>query len=258
MKLSDKTALVTGGTSGIGKAIARRFVQEGARVAVVGSRDLRKAESTAKEISRESDRVRPFVADVARPDQVERLVVDVTREFGEVDILINSAGVWFPTPVGDTSPSDFERMVDINLKGTFLMMSAVVPAMKRRRSGRIVNLSSVVALIPAAGYCLYAGVKAAIIAVTKSAAVELAPHGIRVNAIAPGNTETPMNEAIRRSPEAEDRRAWIKRITPSNRTFTPPEEIAAGALFLVSDEVQAMYGSVLVIDEGRTAGLPSR
>lgn len=262
MRLQDKVALVTGGTSGIGRAIAERFLSEGARVAIIGASSREKVARVADEIgagvANGCERVRPFLADVSAPAEVEALIASVNDLWGAPDIVVNSAGVWSPTPVGGSDLEAVRRMIDVNLAGTFYVMNAVAPAMKARRAGEIVNLSSVVAVVPAANYSVYVAVKAGVIGLTRAAAAELAPFGVHVNAIVPGNVETPMNEPVRTAPELADRRAWIARITPSERQFTPPDEIAAAALFLVSGEVRAMYGAILSIDEGRSAGVPAR
>jgi 3-oxoacyl-[acyl-carrier protein] reductase len=147
-------------------------------------------------------------------------------------------------------------MVGVNLKGPFFMVDAVAPRMKARRTGSIVNLASVAGLIAAPGYSLYSSVKAAIVMFTKVLALELAPFDVSVNAIAPGNVATPMNEQIRTGEEFDVRRQLIERLTPSNRPFSLPEEIAEAALFLVDGRIQGMHGTMLVIDEGRSAGTP--
>lgn len=257
MVLSGQVALVSGATSGIGKAVATRLIREGARVAVVASRDLVKANRTVMEISVAPGQAQAFVADVAEIEQVDKLVNDVTHALGPIDILVNSAGVWFQTPLGATKPAGIRRMVDVNLIGTISLMNAVIPGMRERQRGHIVNIASIAAFVPSAYFSVYAAVKAGIVGLTRAAGVELAPFGIHVNAVSPGNTETPMNEHVRTSPEAASRRQWIRTITPSHRLFTPAEEIAAAVLFLVSGQVSGMYGTVLAIDEGRSAGLPS-
>jgi 3-oxoacyl-[acyl-carrier protein] reductase len=255
MSIRGKVALVTGGSSGIGFSIARRLASEGAAVAVVGS-GFDKAQAAASKIVRAGYHAAPFALDVSRPEEIERVVEDVVLQFGEIDILINSAGVWYETPIGSLTVKDFDRMVGVNLKGPFFMTNAVAPRMKARRSGNIVNIASIAGITPSSGYSLYSSVKAAIVMFTKALALELAPFDVRVNAIAPGNTATPINEHVRTDAEFAARREWIERTTPSNRPFTPPEEIAEAALFLVDGHVNGMHGTTLVIDEGRAAGIP--
>lgn len=254
--LSGQIALVSGGTSGIGKAIAARFLEEGARVAIVGRHDLAKANRVIDEISHSSGAALAFVANVSDPVQVDRLVDGVMQAFGRIDILVNSAGVWAQTPLGSTHVDSMRQILDVNLMGTMSLINAVVPAMKERRRGQIVNIASIAALVPTAGFSAYAAAKSGVIGLTRAAAVELAPFGIHVNAVSPGNTATPMNEHVRSAPDEMPRREWIRKITPSNRLFTPAEEIAAAVLFLVSGQVSGMYGTILAVDEGRSAGTP--
>jgi len=254
--LSGQIALISGGTSGIGKAIAARFLDEGARVAIVGRHDLDKANRVINEISRTSGDALAFVADVSDRAQVDKLVHNVMQAFGPIDILVNSAGVWARTPLGSTDVDSMRQILDVNLMGTMSLINAVVPGMKERRRGQIVNIASIAALVPTAGFSAYAAAKSGIIGLTRAAAVELAPFGIHVNAVSPGNTATPMNEHVRNAPDEAFRREWIQKITPSNRLFTPAEEIAAAVLFLVSGQVSGMYGAILAVDEGRSAGTP--
>lgn len=249
--------MITGGSSGIGLAIGHRFAAEGATVALVGSSDLTKASAAADEVNSVGGRAVPFVADLRVAEDIERLLADVTSTLGHVDVLVNAAGVWFPTPLANLTDAQINEMVAINLTAPMRLVAALAPSMMERRSGRIVNIASVAATMPSAGYSLYATTKAGVIAFTKSASIELAACDVAMNCISPGNTATPMNEAVRLDPSLESRREWIAQITPSNRLFTPAEEIAEAALFLVDGRVNGMYGTVIEIAEGRTAGLPS-
>jgi NAD(P)-dependent dehydrogenase (short-subunit alcohol dehydrogenase family) len=249
--MKDKVALVTGSSSGIGREVAGALAAQGARVAVVASSERAKAEAVVNEIEVAGGIARPFVADISSANGVE-------AELGPIDLLVNSAGVYFPTPAGDVTEDAFDRMVAINLKGSFFTLNAVAPGMKARSAGRIVNIASVAGIAPNPEYSLYAATKAGIIALTRAIALELAPYGINVNAIAPGNTETPINADIRTAPEFAAQRARIDAITPSRRLFTPPAEIAAAIVFLLSDAARGMYGSVMVVDEGKSVGAPLR
>jgi 3-oxoacyl-[acyl-carrier protein] reductase len=256
--MKNKVALVTGSSSGIGREVAKALAAQGARVAVVASSDRAKAQSVVDDITAQGGSAHAFVADIASANGATTLVREVEAELGPVELLVNSAGVYFTTPAGDATEEAFDRMVSINLKGTFFTLNAVAPGMKARGAGRIVNIASVAGIAPNPEYSLYAATKAGIIALTRAIALELAPFGINVNAIAPGNTETPINENIRTAPEFAGQRARIDAITPSRRLFTPPAEIAAAIVFLLSDAARGMYGSIMVVDEGKSVGAPLR
>lgn len=253
MKLANKVALVTGGSQGIGEAIARRFAREGASVAVVASGSLAKAKAVADSIG--GGKARPYVCDVRDSAAVAALVAQVVKDFGRIDILVNSAGVFFPTPVGGADESGFGKIVDINLKGTWNTINAAAPAMRDRKSGKIVNIASVAGVMGIGTYAAYTASKAGIIMMTRSLACELAPHGINVNCIAPGNTATPMNEDIRTKPELKPFLDFMASRTPSGRTYSDPDDIANIAAFLASDESRPMHGSCLLADEGFSAGV---
>jgi NAD(P)-dependent dehydrogenase (short-subunit alcohol dehydrogenase family) len=252
-RFTRKIALVTGGSSGIGQAIARRLAAEGARVAVTASSDPVRAQLAAKQIAVDGSETLGLVANVTSAASIAACVESVMNTWGRIDILVTSAGVYYSTPLGETPEEPLQRMLDTNLKGVFLAMNAVTPIMKSQGGGKIVNVASVAAFIGSKNYSLYCAVKAGVVALTKSAALELAPFAINVNAVAPGNTTTPLNEHVRTAPEMAERRAAINANTPSQRKWTPPEEIASIAVFLASEESRAMYGATVLADEGRAA-----
>jgi 3-oxoacyl-[acyl-carrier protein] reductase len=254
MQFSDKIVLVTGGSQGIGAAICRRFASAGATVAVVASNEVGKAQTIVNAIEQDGGSARAFACDVADVGQIKRLVADVLAAFGRIDILVNSAGIFYPTRIGETDEAMFDRMCDVNLKGTFFMCNTVAPHMIERGSGKIINIGSTSGVTGRSQYLVYSATKAAVIHLTRSLGVALAPHGINVNAISPGNTRTPMNENVRTAPEYAEIRATIAERTPSRRQFADPNEIAGAALFLASDDATAMYGSMVLMDEGITAG----
>lgn len=254
MRFVNKVVLVTGGSQGIGEAICRRFASEGARVAVVASSSREKAQRVVDAISNSGGQAQAFCCDVSYVKQITKLASDVLEEFGQIDVLVNAAGVFYPTRIGDTDEAMFDRMCDINLKGSFFVCNAVAPHMIERGSGKIINIGSTAGLIGRRDYIVYGATKAAVMHMTRSLAVALAPSGINVNAIAPGATETPMNADIRTAPEHAATRATIAERTPSKRLFADPQEIAGAALFLASDDARSMFGSVVLMDQGLTAG----
>jgi 3-oxoacyl-[acyl-carrier protein] reductase len=255
MRFHDQVVLVTGGSQGIGEAICRRFAGEGAIAAVVASSDRAKAQRVADAIVADVGRASAHVCDVANVAQIGALVAEVLEVHGRIDVLVNSAGVFYPTRIGETDEAMYDRMCDINLKGCFFMCDAVAQHMiARGEGGRIISLASAAGVAGRAHYIVYSATKAGVIHMTRSLGVALAPHGINVNAIAPGNTATPMNENVRTDPEYEEIRQSIARNTPSRRLFAEANEIAGAALFLASPDANAMYGATILMDEGGTAG----
>jgi 3-oxoacyl-[acyl-carrier protein] reductase len=253
MELRNKVALVVGGSSGLGEAIARKFASEGATCAIVASSNVRKANKIAREIKRKS---KGYVCDVTKPAQVNKLVARVLKDHKKIDILVNSAGIFVPTPAGDTRTGDINRMIDVNLKGTLHMINAVVPHMKARQRGNIINIASVAGVRALPLYGVYCASKAAVVMLTRVMATELSRDGIHVNSMSPGNTETPMNEYVRNDPEFKPILDFMQKLTPSGRTYSKAEEQAAMALFLASPKTgNAIYGANFVVDEGFAAGL---
>ncbi len=252
MKLDGKVALITGGTSGIGESCAELFVSEGARVAVVGRADEAKAKAAADKIG---DAAKSYTADLAKVASIKELVAAVNADFGRIDILVNSAGLFYPTPVGGTSEADYDRMMDLNVKGMFFIIQEVAPIMKAQGGGAIVNFSSVCGVMAFGTYAGYCAAKAGVNFMTRAMAQELAPAGIRVNAILPGNTATPMNEDIRTEPELKPMLDAMAARTPSGRTYSEPIDMARAALFLASEDGRAMHGGLMVLDEGFSLGM---
>lgn len=255
MRFQNKVALVTGGSQGIGERISERLAQEGAVVAVVASSDESKAQGVADRIKSSGNRAVGHVADVRSADQIRTVIDRVLASEGRIDFLVNSAGVFFPTPAGETDMTDIDRMVDINLKGPFNTINATVPHMKSAGGGKIVNIASVAAMFGLSGYALYSATKAGVVMMTRALAVELAPRGININAIAPGNTATPMNENIRTDPAFKPMLEAMTARTPSGQVYSSPDEIASLALYLLSDEARPIHGATVLIDEGFSAGM---
>jgi len=255
MKFADKVALVMGGSSGIGRAAAIRFAAEGASVAVVASAERAKAQAVVDDIAAAGGTAGAYACDICNVGAVRKIAAEVEADLGAVDILVNSAGLYYPTPLGETAEEDYDRMADINLKGTFYAIDSVAAGMKDRRYGKIINVSSVAAVWGIGTYSLYCATKAAVAMLTKTLARELAPFDVNVNAIAPGNTATPLNEHLRVEPEHREYIEAMEALTPSNRAFSPPEEMAALCLFLASDDARSLHGSLVLADEGISSGV---
>ena len=253
MAISGKTALITGGSQGIGEAIARRLAAEGVVVGVVASADLAKAQAVAASLP--GGRGLAFAADVRDPAAVAALAQQANKALGSIDILVNSAGVFYPTPAGGTDEASYDRMVDINIKGTWNAVNAIAPLMRAQHRGWIINLGSVVASMGFGGYAVYCATKAAIVMMTRALAIELAPHGISVNCLSPGNTATPMNLDIRTRPELKPFLDAMTQRTPSGVTHSSAEDMANIVAFMVSDGARAMHGANILADEGFSAGM---
>lgn len=254
-RFADKIALVTGGSSGIGACIAAALAAEGAIVFVAASGSIDKAKTVTDRIDARGGLAKPLAMNVTDPAAVKRQVDAIVADKGHIDILVNAAGIFLPTPPGETDPDVSDRMIDTNIKGTWNSVQAVVPHMKAARSGKILNFSSVAGLTAFRGFAIYSASKAATAMMTKVLAAELAPFDINVNAIAPGNTATPMNEGMRGDPDQAAILEAMKAMTPSNHIFSDPEEIAESALFLLSNAARPIHGTTLLVDEGISAAI---
>jgi len=251
-RLAGKVAIVTGAGSGIGRAAATRFAAEGARVAVV---DLAgdAAKETVALIDAAGGTAIALDADVADAAQVQEAVERTVAEFGRLDVLYNNAGVDSRGSVADAEEADWDRCFNVNAKGTFLCSRAAVRHLQAGAS--IVNQGSVAAMVGVANFAAYCAAKGAVVALTRSMAVDLAPRGIRVNVICPGTVYTPMMEPMLRARGDGDLPAGLAKTLvkyPIGR-LGRPEEIANVALFLASDEAAFLTGSVITPDGGMTA-----
>jgi 3-oxoacyl-[acyl-carrier protein] reductase len=237
--LTGRTALVTGSTRGIGRAIAESLSAAGASVAIVG-RDRAKAEEAAAAVAN----ARGFACDVGNPASVTALVDEVEKSFGAVDILVNNAGITRDNLLMRLKDDDWDAVLDANLRGAFVAMRAATRGMMKRRWGRVVNIASVVGLIGNKGQANYAASKAGLIGLTKSVAKELASRNILANVVAPGFIDTDMTAAM--TPEA---RETLSRQIPLERLGTPAD-IAGLVTFLASEHAAYITGQVFVVDGG--------
>jgi 3-oxoacyl-[acyl-carrier protein] reductase len=242
-QLTNQIAVVTGGGRGIGRAIALKFAQEGADVAVI-SRTQENSEKVAAEIRALGRQSWAHAVDVAEAAAVDAAAEKILAECGKADILVNNAGVTRDGLLMRMAEADWDTVLNTNLKGAFLVTKAFSRAMIKARSGRIINISSVIGLIGNAGQCNYAASKAGLIGFTQSCARELASRGITVNAIAPGFIETDMTAALN-----EIMRAEILKKIPLGR-LGQGEDIAAAALYLASASGRYVTGQVLTVDGG--------
>jgi NAD(P)-dependent dehydrogenase (short-subunit alcohol dehydrogenase family) len=252
MKLADKVAIVTGGASGIGKAIVKRFFDEGARV-VVADRDAAAAEGSAKSLGAGSFSV---ALDVTKQESIDRLVAVVAEQAGGIDVLVNCAAVYALTPITEVSREQWSTLFSINVDGTFFTMQAVAKQMiKQERGGKIINLASQAGRRGERFGAAYCATKAAVISLTQSAGLALIQHRINVNAIAPGIIDTPMWDVVDREfarvenlPIGEKKRQVSQKI-PFGR-MGRPEEVAACAVFLASEDSDYVVAQTYGVDGG--------
>jgi 3-oxoacyl-[acyl-carrier protein] reductase len=242
MKLKDKVVVVTGGSRGLGRAIAQRFLEEGAIVIITATKE-HKLLKTVEELS-ELGRIEGILMNVERFSDVQKTLGSIIEKYGQVDILINNAGINADSQLVNMTEAQFDSVIDINLKGVFSCTKAVVNNMIERGYGRIINISSVTAHNGNFGQTNYTASKAGVIAMTQTWAKELGKKGITVNAIAPGYVLTEMVEAIpEKAIQAIEAKTPVKRLGK-------PEEIAAACVYLSSDEAAFVTGAVLKIDGG--------
>ena len=245
MRLSGKVGIITGGGSGIGKAIAQAFVREGAKVVIAG-RDSKRLDRAATEIGADCLAVSADVSNVAN---VENLVSATINRFKKINILVNNAAVLLPGTAESISEESFDQTFAINVKGLWLLSRAVLPYMRAAGGGSIVNIGSVLSMVGARNRVAYSASKGAVMAMTKAMALDHAAENIRVNCIAPGIVET---EMVARFSTDENARKQRVAMHPMGR-FGQPQEVASAAVFLASDESGWTTGSVVTIDGGYSA-----
>jgi NAD(P)-dependent dehydrogenase (short-subunit alcohol dehydrogenase family) len=253
MRLANKIALITGGTSGIGRTTAVLFAKEGARVAITGRNEMRGL-AVVEEIEAAGGTAIFIRSDVRSAAACREAVEQTLQTFGRLDILFNNAGVFYPNTVPNSTEEEWDLTLDICLKGTYLMSKFALQAMLAQKSGVIINNSSGWGLVGGNAAAAYCAAKGGVVLLTKAMAIDHGPQGIRVNCVCPGDVDTPMlpEDARRRGMKWEDYLA-----TASDRPMGrigKPEEIAAAVLFLASDEAHFITGAVLAVDGGGTAG----
>ncbi|MHB8218092.1 MAG: SDR family NAD(P)-dependent oxidoreductase [Candidatus Sulfotelmatobacter sp.] len=252
MRLKNKIALITGGTSGIGEATAEVFAREGAKVAITGRNEAR-GNSVAEKIEQEGGKALFIQTDVRKAAECRIAVDETLRAFGGLDILFNNAGVFYPHTILDCTEEEWDLQMDINLKGTFLMSKAALPGMIERGGGVIINNSSGWGIAGGDAAVAYCASKGGVVLLTKAMAIDHGRQGIRVNCICPGDVDTPMlpEDARMRGLKWEDYLAGCVN-RPMGRIGTT-DEIAKAALFLASEDSSFMTGAALVVDGGGLA-----
>lgn len=250
MRLSGKVAIVTGGGSGFGEGIAKRFAAEGASV-VIGDLNLAAAEKVAGEINKAGHKALPVAADVSQGVQMKALVKAAVEAFGGLDIMVNNAGMpQRNASLLDTDEATFDKIFAVNVKSIYLSAMHAVPEMRKRGAGCFINIASTAGVRPRPGLVWYNGSKGAVITLTRAMAVELAPEQIRVNALNPVAGLTPMLKEFMGGTETEEMKAKFVSTIPIGR-FSTPQDIANAALYLASDEANFITGVCMEVDGGR-------
>lgn len=246
MRLNDKTAIVTGGASGFGEGIVRKFVAEGARV-LIADMNLDGAKALAAELG---EGVLAVQTNVAMNDDVVAMTASALNAFGRIDILVNNAGIThMPAPMEDISEDDFDRVLAVNAKSVYLTARHIVPLLKSQKAGAILNVASTAAVSPRPRLSWYNASKGWMTTATKAMAIELAPHGVRVNAINPVAGETPLLKMFMGEDTPEVRAKFLATI-PMGR-FSTPEDMGNAACYLCSDEASMVTGVCMEVDGGR-------
>jgi len=244
MKLKDKVAIVTGAARGIGFAITSRFAVEGAKVVIIDLRD-EDVKEAVKKIKDQGGEAFGFQGDVTSKERIEEIVSQVLNGFGNIDVLVNNAGIYVSKAFWEEPLEFYERNFKVNVLGTVIPSQAVVPHMINRRRGKIINISSKAAIVGEPGHAAYSASKGAVLSLTRGMAIELAPYKINVNAICPGPTET----AILFSSMTKDQLEELKKYIPLGR-YGRPEDIAGAALYLASDDSDWCTGQAISVDGG--------
>jgi NAD(P)-dependent dehydrogenase (short-subunit alcohol dehydrogenase family) len=251
MKLQGKVAIVTGAGSGIGRASAIVFAQEGAKVGVV---DLNReaGERTASEIRAAAGEAIYCYADVSKPADVAAMINTVIEHYGRLDVLFNNAAIQILGKLADTSEEDWDRIQNVNLKGVFLGCKYAIPVMMRNGRASIINMASVLGLVGDPDLAAYCAAKGGVLSLTRAAALAYGPHGVRVNSICPGDVDTPLlQDYFNKDPNPETLRMEVSSKYSLKRVASP-EEVARVAVFLASDDSSFITGGTIVVDGGLT------
>jgi len=248
--IEGKIALVTGSTGGIGFAFARGMAQHGARV-ILNGRNAEKLESRLRDLETEGLKAYGYVFDVSRAEEVKTACMRMEKELGPIDILVNNAGITVRTTLEEFKDDDWEKIIDVNLKGAYLVAKAVAPAMIKRNSGKIINIGSVQSELGRPGIAPYAASKGGIKMLTKGMAVDWAKYNIQINGIGPGYFKTEMTRALHENTQTHQ---WLCDRTPSRR-WGEAEELLGALLFLASDASSYVNGQMIYVDGGLLASV---
>ena len=254
MMFKNKTVVITGGGTGIGRELARKFLEEGANV-VINGRRAAKLKETKLALDPNDNHLALYAGDIGQPGTARKLIQTTVNRFGGVDVLINNAGIFKPTPFLEHSEDDYNAYMDIILGGTFYASQAAIPEMQKNGGGSIVNTGSMWATqaIAATPSSAYSAAKAGVHALTRNLAIEFAADNIRVNAVAPAVVETPVYNTFMSDEE-------VSEVLPTFNSFHPlgrngqPEDVASAILFLASEQASWITGTVMPVDGGVTAG----
>ncbi|MEA3378321.1 MAG: 3-oxoacyl-ACP reductase family protein [Nanoarchaeota archaeon] len=246
MKLKNKVAIVTGSSRGIGKACALELAKQGAKIVINYAHSAKKAEQVVKKIQKLKSQAIAIQCDVTNLDDIKNLVKTTIKKFKRIDILINNAGVFIPLPISKTKEQDWDLTHKINLKGYYFMIKEVLEYMKKKKQGKIINISSIAGIIGIENSTAYCSSKGGVIALTKSLAVELAKFNINVNAICPGLIETDMTKGILTNKKTKTE--LVAKIPL--KKVGKPEYIGKAAVFLASKDAEYITGHSLIVDGG--------